>query len=54
MIYVYFWANNARRKELKGRRCVVTARGTMNTVAVRFLDTGEQVTCSRRALRRIK
>ena len=49
--YVYVWGNNPRRAELKGRRCVVDARGRMGTVLVRFLDTGERVTTSRRALR---
>lgn len=49
--YVYAWGNNPRRAELKGRRCVVEARGRMRTVLVRFLDTGERVTTSERALR---
>ena len=49
--YVYAWGNNARRAQLKGRRCVVEARGRMGTVLVRFLDTGERVTTSRRALK---
>jgi hypothetical protein len=50
-IYEYAWGNNPRRAALKGRRCVVEARGRMGTVLVRFLDTGERVTTSRRALR---
>ena len=50
-MYVYAWGNNPRRAELKGRRCVVEARGRMGTVLVRFLDTGERVTTSYRALR---
>jgi hypothetical protein len=49
--YIYAWGNNSRRAELKGRRCVVEARGRMNTVLVRFLDNGERVTTSNRALR---
>jgi hypothetical protein len=49
--YVYAWGNNARRAELKSRRCVVEARGRMGTVLVRFLDTGERVTTSRRAVK---
>lgn len=52
-VYVYAWGNNARRAELKGRRCVVEARGRMDTVLVRFLESGERVTTGRRALRRI-
>jgi hypothetical protein len=50
--YVYCWGNNSRRAELKGRECVVVARGRMRTVLVEFVDTGERVTCSARALRR--
>lgn len=51
MIYRYAWGNNERRAQLKDRLCVVEARGAMSTVLVRFLDTGERVTTSRRALR---
>jgi hypothetical protein len=50
-VYVYAWGNNERRMGLKGRRCVIEARGALGTVLVRFLDTGERVTTSRRALR---
>lgn len=58
MIYVYAWEKgphglpNPVRAALKGRRCVLEASGGMGTVLVRFLDTGERVTTSRRALRR--
>jgi hypothetical protein len=50
-VYVYVWGNNECRAALKGRRCVVEARGAMGTVLVRFLDTEERVTTSSRALR---
>jgi hypothetical protein len=50
-VHVYAWGNNERRAALKGRRCVVEARGAMGTVLVRFLDTGERVTTSFRALK---
>ena len=50
MVHVYVWGNNPRRAELKGRRCVVEARGRLGTVLVRFLDTNERVTTSRRAI----
>lgn len=50
--YTYSWGNSPRRALLKGRPCVVEARGTMRTVLVRFIDTGERVTTSVRALRR--
>ena len=51
-VYIYAWGNNPRRAELWGRRCVIEATGRMGTCLVRFLDTGELVTTSRRALRR--
>jgi hypothetical protein len=51
-VYVYAWGNNERRASLKGRRCVIEASGAQGTVLVRFLDTGERVTTSARALRR--
>ena len=50
--YVFAWGNNPRRKELKGRPCVVEAVGQMNSVLVRFVDTGERVLTSQNALRR--
>lgn len=50
-VYIYAWGNNRRRAELKGRECVVLARGTMNSVLIRFLDTGERVVTSRNAIR---
>ena len=53
-MYRYVWGNNARRAELKGRLCVVEARGALQTVLVRFLDNGERVTTSMRALRRVE
>ena len=51
--YRYAWANNPRRAELQGRTCIIEATGTMSTVLIRFLDTGERLTTSRRALRRL-
>jgi hypothetical protein len=50
--YTFAWGNNPRRAELRGRRCRILARGRMGTVLVEFLDSGERVTCSFRALRR--
>lgn len=52
-VYRYAWGNNARRATLKGRRCVVEVRGTRRSSLVRFLDTGERVVTSARALRRV-
>ena len=52
-VYVYAWGNNARRAELRrGAGASSRRAGRMDTVLVRFLDTGERVTTSRRALRR--
>jgi len=53
-IYVYGWGNNPRRRALQGRRCRILARGRMSTVLVEFLDNGERVTTSLRALRRLR
>jgi hypothetical protein len=53
VVFTFVWGNNERRQELKGRQCQVVQRGRRNTVLVRFLDTGELVTTSFRALRRV-
>jgi hypothetical protein len=52
-LYVYLWGNNPRRAQLRGRQCRILARGRMNTVLIELVDTGERVTTSSRALRRI-
>ena len=52
-LYIYGWGNNPRRRRLQGRCCRIVARGAMNTVLIEFLDNGERVTTSTRALRRI-
>ena len=52
--YRYAWGNNARRAQLKNRLCVIEVRGgSMRTVLIRFLDNGERVTTSVRALREV-
>jgi hypothetical protein len=53
-VMVYAWGNNPRRASLVNRRCVVFARGTLGSVLVRFLDTGEKVVTARRSLRRAR
>jgi hypothetical protein len=50
--YVYAWGNNPRRADLKGRTCVLLAVGAMGSALVAFVDTGERVLTSRRAIRR--
>lgn len=47
--YIYRWNRQGR----KGQPCEVTARGTMNSCAVRFADGYTMVT-SRNALRKNK
>lgn len=49
--YVYIWGNNERRKLLKGKRCKLIARLTMNSAIVEFED-GHRECISRNALRR--
>lgn len=49
--YVWFWLS--RLPERKGQPCEVLARGTMNSILVRFAD-GFQVVTSRYAVRRAK
>jgi hypothetical protein len=51
--YVYRWRNNPRRGELYGRVCRLVCSGTKNTVLVEFVDTGERVTTSRWAIKRV-
>lgn len=51
MIYIYNWANNEKRKTLKGRKCKVLARGKMNSCLIEF-ENGQQECISRNALRK--
>jgi len=53
MVYRYVWANNERRASLKNRFCRILARGKMNTVLVEFIDNGEKITTSGRALSKV-
>jgi len=50
--YIYSWGNNEKRATLKGRTCIVLARGTMNSCMVQFLDNGQMECISRNALRK--
>jgi len=50
MTYVFSWGNNPKRKELKGRRCVVLAAGAKNSRLIEF-ENGQKEIVSRRALR---
>lgn len=54
-IYKYMWGNNPKRKKMKGRLCkVICFSGSMGSALVEFLDTGERVNTSRRALKRVE
>jgi hypothetical protein len=51
--YYFAWKNNPRRAELYRRRCLVLARGTMNSILIRF-ESGETIVTSRNAIRKVK
>lgn len=51
-VYTYHFANNEKRLTMKGRACIVLARGTLNSALIEFLDNGEREVVSRNALRR--
>lgn len=53
MTYRFAWRNNPRRAQLFDRRCRVLVVGRRMSVLVEFLDNGERVVCSRRALRKV-
>lgn len=51
-LYIYRWGNNEKRASLKGRRCRVLARGSMNSALIEFCDNGQREIVSRNALRK--
>jgi hypothetical protein len=51
--YVYVWGNNEKRVTLRGRRCRVVTRGTLNSALVEF-EGGQREIISRNALRRVR
>ena len=53
-LYEYRWSNNSKRATLRGRKCFVVCRGTMNSCMVEFVDNGEREVISRNALRKAK
>jgi hypothetical protein len=50
-LYRYTWGNNAKRAELKGRRCRMLASGRMGSCLVEFVDNGQREVVARRALK---
>ena len=53
-VYTYQWGNNEKRRELKGRNCLVAARQEMNTRVVVWLDNGKTDVVSGNALRKVR
>jgi len=52
--YIYSWGNNEKRKTMKGRECIVLARGkSMNSCMIEFLDNGQKECVSRNSLRKV-
>jgi hypothetical protein len=52
-LHRYTWGNNAKRATMKGRHCVVLARGRMNSCLVEFVDDGRREVVSRYAVARV-
>lgn len=52
-LYRYRWGNNEKRLTMKGRICVVLARGRMNSCLIEFVDDGQQEIVSRNSLRKV-
>jgi hypothetical protein len=46
---IYRWGNNEKRAAMKGRECIVIARGRMNSVIIEFTDNGQREVVSRRS-----
>lgn len=41
-----------RKKKFKGRKCFIVAYAALNSVRIEFTDNGEQLCCSRNALKK--
>lgn len=52
--YTYVWGNNEKRLTLRGRECVVLARGKMNSIMIEFTDNGQREIVSRNSIRKTK
>jgi len=51
--YIYVWGNNPKRAMMKGRRCRVLRRGSLNSCMVEFED-GQAEIISRNALQKVE
>lgn len=54
MNYLFNWANNSKRATMKGRECIVLARGKMNSILIEFCDNKQKEIVSRNSLKRNK
>jgi hypothetical protein len=36
--FIYNWANNSKRKTMKGRKCRILAKGKKNSIMIEFED----------------
>lgn len=50
MNFLFNWANNSKRKTMKGRVCKVLARGKMNSILIEFCDNKQREIVSRNSL----
>lgn len=51
-LYTYTWGNNEKRKTLKGRHCIVLARGAKGSILIEFTDNGQKEIVSRYSIRK--
>ena len=52
--YIYVWGNNEKRLTLRGRECIVLARGKMNSILIEFTDNRQREIVSRNSIRKPK
>lgn len=50
--YKYNWANNEKRKTLKGRVCILISRGKMNSCCIEFIDNHQREIVSLNSIRK--
>ena len=51
--YKYIWGNNEKRQTLKGRECVVLARGAKGSILIEFTDNNQKEIVSRYSIRKV-
>lgn len=51
-LYRFCWGNNEKRIMMKNRKCVVLARGRMNSCMIEFTDNKQREIVSRNSLRK--